>query len=40
MCNILGFYWLRELYEADLYKLEIYVCGLVWANAWNVFRRT
>ena len=31
---------LRELYGADLHKLGIYGSGRVWANAWDVFRRT
>ena len=40
MCNIRRFYWLRELYETDCHKLGIYGSGRVWANAWDVFRRT
>ena len=40
MCNIRGFYLLRELYEADFHKPGIYGSGRVWANAWDVFRRT
>ena len=31
---------LRELYEADFHKLRICESGRVWANAWDVFRRT
>ena len=34
------FYWLRDLYEADFHKPGIYGRGRVWANAWDVFRRT
>ena len=40
ICNIRGFCCLRELYEADKKKLGIYGSGRVWANAWDVFRRT
>ena len=40
VCNIRGFYLLRELYEADFHKPGIHGSGQVWANAWNVFRRT
>ena len=40
MCNIRRFYRLRELYEADFHKPGIYGSGRVWANAWDVFRRT
>ena len=40
MCNIRRFYWLRELYETDFHKPGIYGSGRVWANAWDVFRRT
>ena len=28
------------MYEADFHKLGIYESGRVWANAWDVFRRT
>ena len=31
---------LRGLYEADLHEPGIYGSGRVWANAWDVFRRT
>ena len=40
MCNIRRFYCFRELYEADFHKTGIYGSGRVWANAWDVFRRT
>ena len=40
VCNIRRFYCIRELYEADLHKIGIYGSGRVWANAWDVFRRT
>ena len=40
MCNIRRFYLLRELYEADFHNPGIYGSGRVWANAWDVFRRT
>ena len=40
MCNNRRFYWLQELYEADFHKPGIYGSGRVWANAWDVFRRT
>ena len=40
MCNILRFYLLRELYEADFHKPGICGSVRVWANAWDVFRRT
>ena len=40
MCNVRRFYWLRELYEADFHKPGIYRSRRVWANAWDVFRRT
>ena len=33
-------YRLRELYEADFHKFGIYGSVRVWANAWDVFRRT
>ena len=39
MYNIRGFYWLRDLYEADFHKPGIYGSGRVWANALDVFRR-
>ena len=40
MRNIRRFYRLRELYEANYNKPGIYGRGRVWANAWDVFRRT
>ena len=40
VCYIRRFHWLRELYEADFHKPGIYGSGRVWANAWDVFRRT
>ena len=40
LCNIRGFYWLRELYEAHFHKPAIYGSGQVWAKAWDVFCRT
>ena len=40
VCNIRRFYCFRELYEADFHKTGIYGSGRVWANAWDVFRRT
>ena len=40
MCNIRVFYLLRELYEADFHKPGIYGSVRVWANAWDVLRRT
>ena len=40
MCNLRRFYLLRKLYEADLRKPRIYGSVRVWANAWDVFRRT
>ena len=33
MCNIRRFYWLRELYEADIHKPGIYESKRVWPNA-------
>ena len=40
LCHIRRFYRLRELYEVDFHKPGIYGSGRVWANAWDVFRRT
>ena len=40
MCYSRGFYCLRELHEAHFHKPGIYGSGRVWANAWDVFRRT
>ena len=40
MWIIREFCWWRELYEADFHKPGIYGSGRVWANAWDVFRRT
>ena len=40
MRSIRVFYCLRELYEADFHKFGIYGSARVWANAWEVFRRT
>ena len=40
MCNIRRFNGLRELYVTDFHKPGIYGSGRVWANAWDVFRRT
>ena len=34
-----GFYWLRELYEANFHKPGIYGSGRVWANPWDVVFR-
>ena len=31
---------MRELHEADFHKPGIYGSGRVWANAWDVFRRS
>ena len=39
VCNVRSFYWLRELYEADFHKPEIYGIGREWDNAWDVFPR-
>ena len=38
MCNIRGFYCLRELCEADFHKPEICGSERAWANAWDVMR--
>ena len=40
MCNVRRFYWLRELYEANFHKPEIYGIVKVLANAWDVFSST
>ena len=31
---------MQELYEADIHKPGIHGSGHVWANTWDVFRRT
>ena len=35
-----GFYWLREVYDADFHKPGIYRSGQVLVSACDVFRRT
>ena len=40
MCNIRGFYQLRELYEDNFHKHATYGSGRAWANTWEVFRHT
>ena len=40
MCNIRRIYLLQELYEADFHKSGMFGSERVWANAWDVFRRT